>query len=60
LQKATDKYKINEQAASNGKRLYPYFIHQGSKVTLAGSKINSSKFYYLEKSENLHSCSLIC
>jgi hypothetical protein len=28
-------------------------------VTLAGSKINSSKFYYCEKSVNLHSCSLI-
>jgi hypothetical protein len=23
-------------------------------------KINSSKFYYCEKSENLHSCSFIC
>jgi hypothetical protein len=38
----------------------PYYINQGSRVAMAGSKIDSSKFYYCEKSENLHSCSLIC
>jgi hypothetical protein len=27
-------------------------------MTQAGSRIDSSKFYYCEKSENLHSCSL--
>ncbi len=27
-------------------------------MTLADSKIESFKFYYCEKSENLHSCSL--
>ncbi len=36
--------------------LYP----SRSIVTQAGSKIDSSKFYYCEKSEDLHSCSLIC
>ncbi len=35
------------------------FIYQGSIVTLADSKIDSFKFYYCEKSENLHSCSFI-
>jgi hypothetical protein len=44
----------------------PYFIYQGSIVTLAGSKIlcriyivDSFKFYYCEKSENLNSWSLV-
>jgi hypothetical protein len=29
-------------------------------MTQAGSRIDSYKFYYCEKSENLHSCSLLC
>jgi hypothetical protein len=36
---------------------YPYFIYQGLIVTLAGSKIESPKFYFCEKSEKWHSCS---
>jgi hypothetical protein len=29
-------------------------------MTLAGSKINDFRFYNREKSENLHSCYLLC
>ncbi len=36
------------------------YLSRVTIVTLAGSKIDSSKFYYFEKSVNLHSCSRIC
>jgi hypothetical protein len=38
----------------------PSFIHQKSKVTLAGPKIDIHNFYYREKSENLHLHSDLC
>jgi hypothetical protein len=41
------------------KVLEPYFIYHGSKVALASSKIDSSKIYCYENSENFHSCSFI-
>jgi hypothetical protein len=37
-----------------------YSIYEGSILATAGSKIDSWKFYYCEKSVNLHSCSIIC
>ncbi len=39
---------------------YEYSIYQGPIVNLAASKIDRSKFYYCEKSVNLHICYLIC
>jgi hypothetical protein len=37
-----------------------YSIYEGPIVAMAGSKIDISKFYYCEKSVNLHSCSTKC